>query len=233
MKRVTFLVFLCMALLTQAQTSYFTAYNFTVEPHNVGTVYNLVDTYYKAHKPEGVTVWLYENHFNDAGNNYTHSIVFAGSLDAMGAMYSSSDEAFQLFLTNVNAHIRDGYSAVSGTVQQTFAGGDGPFPFRRLFQLDVDNAEAFSKSFQEFNTKHNPMGRMLSMGAITMGRSPEGETHFVLVGFKDMKAAMAGVYGLVPENQRAAYDKAWDAHRESSGEVSIVRNSLMVVLGEW
>ena len=233
MRHLLMLALLVTGLIGQAQMNYFTAYNFTVEPQNVGAVYNLVDTFYKAHKPDGVTVWLYENHFNDAGNNHTHSIVFAGSLDALGNMYNGMSTDFQLFLTRINAQIKDGYSAVSGTVNDTYAGGDGPFNYRQLYQLKVADSDAFTKSFAEFNSKNTPPGKLVTMGQINMGRSPDGETHFVLVGFQSFKAALAGARALVPANQQANYDKAWDAHMAASGDIRVVRSSLMVVMGEW
>ena len=225
---------LLFAMQGLAQTNYFTAYNFTVEPQNVGAVYSLVDDYYKAHKPEGVSVWLYENHFNDPGNNHTHSLVFSGTQQALGGMYDGGQsEAFQLFLTRVNTLIKDGNSSVSGTVMDGYGADDGPYPFRQLFLLNVSDPEAFAASFGKFNTANNPAGRMVTMGGITMGRSPHGETHFVLVGFKSMTAALAGSRGLVPDSGKAAYDKAWDAHMEAVGDFTVVRNSLMMVLGEW
>ena len=76
-----------------AQEYYFTTYNFTVAPENVGTVYNLFNDYYSKNKPEGVTVSLYENHFHDNSANFTHSVVFSGSLDAMGAAYAGGPNA--------------------------------------------------------------------------------------------------------------------------------------------
>ena len=45
-----------------AQTTYWTSYNFSVDPENEETVYNLMDNHFKNNPIDGVTVYLYENH---------------------------------------------------------------------------------------------------------------------------------------------------------------------------
>ena len=47
-----------------AQTTYWTSYNFSVDPENEETVYNLMDNHFKNNPIDGVTVYLYENHIN-------------------------------------------------------------------------------------------------------------------------------------------------------------------------
>src|SRR5210317_747264 len=103
MKKFFICLFLFVAFKIYAQESYFTIYNFTVAPQDVETIYNLTNDYYTAHKSEGVTVSLYENHFNDSGNNFTHSIIFSGSFDAIGNMYSGgNNDTWNLFITKIN-----------------------------------------------------------------------------------------------------------------------------------
>ncbi len=234
MKRFLLLSLLCVAMAGQAQTAYFTAYNFTVESKDVGSVYNMVDTYYKANKPDGVSVWLYENHFNEPGDNHTHTLVFTGSQEALGGMYDAGQSTdFQLFLTRVNAQISKSNSSLSGAILDAYGDDDGAYPFRQLFVLDVEDANAMTASFAKFNAANNPANRLVTMGSINMGLSSKGETHWVLVGFKDMKSALGGTRGLVPESQRAAFDRAWQAHMSAMGEFRIVRNSLMILLGSW
>ena len=87
MKKLILIAFFFIAISVNAQQSYWTYYNFTVEPQNEAAVLKLVEDYFKEHKPDGVTVRFFENHFHDGGNNYTHSIGFSGSLDAMGNQY--------------------------------------------------------------------------------------------------------------------------------------------------
>lgn len=234
MKKTILLLFLICTLGVQAQNDYWTSYTFEVEPQNVSTVYNLVDSYYKAHKAAGVSVRLFENHFKDHGNNYTHAIVFSGSLDAMGAMYGGGpNEGFDLFITRLNQHIKAGYSSSMGYGVAGYTGGDGPFPFRRMFMVKVENAAAFEAAWDKWNSEHNPEGRMIVLGNIISGRSAAGETHFMIAGFKSFKAAMAGVGALIPENQREAYGEAWQEYASTNGGMTIISTSLRILLGEW
>lgn len=234
MKKFIFILFLAFTMAVQAQTEYWTSYTFVVEQQNVQTVYNLVDSYYKAHKPAGVSVRLFENHFRDQGNNYTHALVFSGSLDAMGNMYGSGpNEGFDLFLTRLNQHIKEGYSSSMGYGVAGYTGGEGPFPFRRMFMVKAENSAAFEAAFKKMNSENNPDGRMIFAGEITSGRSAAGETHFIITAFKTFKAAMAGVGPLIPADKRDAFNKAWKEYTEASGEVTVVSTSMRILLGEW
>lgn len=233
MKKQILLLFLIATLGLQAQTEYWTSYNFVVEPQNVQAVYNLVDSYYKANKPAGVSVRLFENHFKDAENNYSHCIVFSGSLDALGAMYGSSSAGFDLFLTQVNQQIKTDYSSSMGSGVAAYMGGDGPFPFRRMFMVKAENPAAYEAAFKKFQGANNPNGRMIFLGRVEVGTSDEGETHFIIAAFKTFKAAMAGVMDLVPANERAAYQKAWAESNAEGGQAEILGSSMRILLGEW
>lgn len=234
MKKSIFFVVFFMALLARGQDEYWTSYNFVVAPQDVSAVLELTDTYYTEHKADGVSVRLFENHFKDNGNNYTHCIVFSGSLDALGGMYGSGpNPSFDLFLTRLNQHTKEGYSSSMGRGIASYVGGDGPFPFRRMFLIRAEDPEAFAKSFNDFNSKHNPVGRMIFLGAISAGRSSAGETHFIVTGFKDFKAAMGGVSKLVPENQSDAFSKAWNESKENDGSSQMISSSMRILLGEW
>lgn len=233
MKKSFLLLFLIFTLGIQAQTDYWTSYNFVVEPQNVQTVYNLVDAHYKTHKPAGVSVRLFENHFKDAENNYSHCIVFSGSLDAMGAMYGDFSTEFDLFLTRINQHIKADYSSSMGSGVAMYAGGDGPFPFRRMFLIKAENPAAFEAAFKKFHGATNPNGRMIFLGRVDVGNSEAGETHFIIAAFKTFKAAMAGVIDLVPPGERAAYQKAWNESNAAGGKAETLSSSMRILLGEW
>ena len=85
----TLLLLLLISTMSFGQTRYWTSYNVTIEPQNVKAVYNLFDDYFKSNPTsEDVNAYLYENHFRDNDNNYTHSFIWAGSLEGMGAQYA-------------------------------------------------------------------------------------------------------------------------------------------------
>lgn len=234
MKRLLLLTLLCVAMAGQAQTDYWTSYNFVVDQQDVSAVYALVDDYYKANKPQGVSVRLFENHFRDNTNNYTHCLVFSGPLEAMGGMYRFEPSAeMDLFLARLNQHVKEWYSTSMGYGLAVYAGGEGPYPYRRMFMLDVADPAAFANSFQDFHSRTNPEGRMIFLGSIASGRSPEGENHFIIAAFKDFKTAMAGVTALVPEDRRDAYLQEWADSDQAGGGFRMVSSSLRILLGEW
>ena len=234
MKKLFPFLMLFFVLQLSSQETYWTSYNFIVEPHNEATVLKLTDDYFKVHKQEGVTVSLWENHFNDSENNFTHSIVFSGSLDALGKQYSSGpSDTWSLFLTRLNQHIKDGFSSSMGNGIAIYGDENEEYPVRRLFLSHVSDPAAYAASFKAFNSKHNPKGRLIFLGQINSGHSPEGETHYLVTGFKDFKAAIGGVFELVPEENKKAFQKAWQESRESGGDVKLIRSSTRVRLGQW
>ena len=87
MKNILLCVFALVTTILSAQEYHWTSYNFTVAGEDVEIVGKLMGDYFskEGSKAEGVSVFLFENHFNDNGVDFSHSIVFTGSLDAIGA----------------------------------------------------------------------------------------------------------------------------------------------------
>ena len=116
MKKTFFLLSLLVTSITFGQTRYWTSYNFTVESQNEAAVYKLVDDYFKANPTsDDVNAYLYENHFKDSGNNYSHSFIWAGSLEGMGTQYApKQDKDWELLITKINQLIDKYHSATMG-----------------------------------------------------------------------------------------------------------------------
>ena len=234
MKKLITLLLLCTTMAFYAQEAYWTHYTFTVEPKDEATVFKLIDDYFKEHKNEGVSVGLYANHFHDADFTYTHMITFSGSLDALGAMYAADGgDAWDLLVTRLNSHIEEGSGARMGTTKKVYGDAEGDYPVQRLYVLDVEDNEAFEKEYEKFQNDHKPEGRVVMMGNITSGVSVHGENHWVIVGFKDFKAAMGGATAGMSSDQKKARDASWKTFRENNGGVRLVRSSLRVRLGQW
>lgn len=233
MKKLLFISALFCGLLCSAQDTYFTTYNFTVESQNVSAVFNLFDDYFSEHKTEGVTVSLYENHFNDKDHNFTHAVVFSGSLDAIGDMYSGGDDAWSLFLTKVNQQTKDGFSALSGRTITNHGETDESYRFQRYYLLDVDETSKFEAAHNEYMKDNLPEGMTNSMGNISLGRGSDGANTWVIVRFKDFKSAIGGAYVLRTEKEREASDEAWKERRANSGDVKLVRSGLRILLKTW
>jgi len=237
MKKLVLLFALFLAFATNAQESYFTMYAFTVLPKDQGTIYQLVNDFYSKNKPEGVTVSLYENHFADAENKATHSIVFNGTLDALGNMYGGEpNDSFKLFLTQLNSHISEGGQSLAGHSTATFGDNSMQYPIQRYYLLDVEDQANFEKAFAEFSNKHTPAGMLVITGTISAGQSPHGENRWVISGFKDFKAALGGANKLISGPSLDARNKAWGelmANFDSHGGVRLVRDGMRVLMGQW
>lgn len=234
MKKILFYVLFLCYFAINAQDNYWTSYNFIVEPQNEATVYNLTDEYYTKNKPEGVTVQLYENHFNDSGNEFTHSIVFSGSLEALSGMYSPiQTDIWKLFFTRLNQHIKGGFSSATGNGIASYGGDGSEYPIRRLFSLKISDPKAYTAAFKKVNSKYNPDGRLLFLGKINSGHSPDGATHFVVAAFKDFKGAIGGVGQFFTDENDKAREKAWQEYLDTRGDVQIIRSSTRIRLGSW
>ena len=142
MKKTFFLLSVLVTSITFGQTRYWTSYNFTVEPQNEAAVYKLVDDYFKANPTsDDVNAYFYENHFKDSGNNYSHSFIWAGSLDGMGAQYApKQDKDWELLITKINQLIDKYHSATMGNTVVNI--GENK-PIQRYFYLDVEDPKSY------------------------------------------------------------------------------------------
>ena len=234
MRKLIFLACLLFAWMGNAQDAYFTVYNFSVESEDVSTVYKLFDDYFTANKPEGVMVSLYENHFNDPTNNFTHSVVFSGTLDNLGNMYDNDGgDAWSLFITRVNQHMKDGFSSASGTRWAIFGDASQQYRFQRYYIIDAEDTSAMVSAYNAYNEEHNPEGRLTMMGGISMGHGPDGANVWVINGFKDFKTALGGAGQLRTEADSEASRAAWQKMREDRGETRLVRSGLRILLKSW
>lgn len=234
MKKLTTCLLLLVTFAISAQQTYWTNYSFIVEPENEATVIKLMDDYFKEHKPEGVTVTLYANHFHDSENTFTHVIGFSGTLDAMGALYTrAGGDAWDLLGARLDHHIKDWAGARMGTVKTSYGDTEGDYPIQHYYLLDVEDAAAFEKGLTKFNTDHKPTGRVVMMGNFTSGVSPAGENHWALVGYKDFKGAIGGASATLSAEQRAARDAGWKTFQETNGGVRLVRSGLRIRVLQW
>ncbi len=234
MKNLMLFSMLFSALFLQAQDMYWTSYNFVVEPQNEAAVYQLVDDYFKENKKEGVTVRLFENHFNDSGNEYTHSIGFSGSLDAMGSQYAGGQNAaWDLFLTRLTQHIKAGFNSFMGQIITVDGDQATAYPIQRYYLIDVADDDTFLTARKKYTAGLSTEGMLVVLGTISSGHSPDGETHMVIQGFKDFKAAMGGVDAMLSKEQVDARHKAWKEFQATNGGVKLVRSGTRVLLGKW
>ena len=233
MKKVFFCLLVFMTCTLSAQEGYWTSYYVVVEPQNVETFYKLTNDYFTANKTEGVTVTLWENHFNDHGNNFTHSINFSGSLDAMGNMYAKfSGDTWDLYLVKLNQHIKEGYGARMGTRKSHMGDMSQEYPVQKYFIVHADDGGTWDDAYNTYKA-NTPAGMLNMMGNFTSGISTKGENRWVLNGFKDFKSAMGGANHLRTDAENAANAKAWQKFLDDNGESHLVRSGLRIRVGEW
>lgn len=226
------LALLCLCLqMSWAQTAYWTSYNFTVKPGSDATVLQLANDYFAANPTaEGVSAYLYENHFRDQDNNYSHSFIWAGSLDAMGNQYATdAGDAWELFLTKMGNHIESFHSAGMGDRVASVNDPSSPKPIQVYFFLNVNDGKQFKKAFDAY-APNRPKNHHVLLGGFGPGRSPAGETHWVIVGVNSFKEAM-DIAGYRRGNTKE--EKAWDAYIANNGGASVVRTGLRILLGNW
>lgn len=231
MKNLFFVLFALCTTFLFAQEYHWTAYNFSLDVEDIEIVEKLTGDYFgvEGNKAEGVTVYLFENHFNDNSINFTHSFVFVGSLDAIGAQYGQKpSDKWKLFISKINQYTKS-HSSAAGKSLASF-GEVGAHPIQNLYWLKVDDQKKFLDAFKKYHSKHSQSDRRVTLGSFGLGRSPHGETNYVLVGVNDFKTAMSSRSYL--KNDKTA-QAAWKEYRENTGEISLVRSTTRVMLGKW
>ncbi len=235
MKKVLFLLTFFISVNLNAQDGYFTIYNFSVENKDVETVAKIVNDYFTmpGTKADGTKVYLYENHFKDKDFNFTHSIVFLGTLDAMGNQYSPSggvnQEKFQAFLTKIN-QFTTAHSSASGRRLITFGSTNKTYPVQNNLMLKVKDAAKFAAAWKKYQEVLKAENVVTTLGEFKSGRSPLGETHYILRSYPNFKAALKGVELPTDKTKLDAYNAMYS---ENEGNVEVVRTTTRLLLGEW
>ncbi len=236
MKKYILITFFVVCFSAQAQVGYWTAYQFDVNPGSEELVLKLFDEYFSKYGvSEGVTVTLFENHFKDPDWNFSHQILFNGSLDAMSNQYSSPpNDAWSLFLEKMGNHIK-GHNAFMGEIDAAYASGDpDEFPIQRILALQVNEYDKWLEAYEKYNSKYNKPDRLTFAGNFTAGHHHiSGGNAWVVQGFRDFKGAIGGHSKLPSKYSQKEHEKAWDNFLETSGGGKIVRSFLRIMLATY
>jgi hypothetical protein len=104
----------------------------------------------------------------------------------MGKQYSRGENLnWDLFLTKLNRFTKR-HSSAAGRSLISF-GIPGSHLIQNIFVLKVENAAEFANAFKAYNSGFNPKDRRVTLGQFNLGRSPDGETHYVLAGVNSFK----------------------------------------------
>jgi hypothetical protein len=233
MKKIILSLLLITSLNLFAQETYWTDYAFNVAVEDEEIVTKLTNDYFSSpnSKAEGVTVFLLENHFKDSSNNASHTIVFTGTLDAMGMQYSQGDNlSWDLFLTKLNRYTKS-FSSAAGRSLISF-GVAGSYPVQNVYILKVKDGQKFAAAWENYQAEVNPDERRVSFGQISLGRSPNGETHYVSSEVNSFKDAMR--MGQFRNPIVSAKNTAWKKFLEEfDGNAVMVRTLTRTVVGKW
>ena len=104
-----FTLVILSSLNSIAQEYYWTSYSFNVEAEDVEIVSKLINDYFSSpnSKADGVSVYLFENHFHDSSLSSSHELVFAGTYDAMGNQYSQGENtSWDLYLAKLGQYTK-------------------------------------------------------------------------------------------------------------------------------
>jgi hypothetical protein len=232
MKKLLLLFAIVFSSSLFAQEYYWTSYSFNVAPEDEEIVAKLTNDYFSLpnSKVDGVTVFLFENHFKDNSFNASHTIVFTGTLDAMGNQYSQGDNLnWDLFMSKLSKYTK-AFSSAAGRSLISI-GVPGTHPIQNSYVLNVQDESKFASSWENYNRKHNPENRRVTLGKFSLGRSSDGETHYILVGVNSFKEAFNP--GKYRENNSSAIN-AWNKFIEEFDEnAHIVRTQTRVMIGKW
>ncbi|MFT4741712.1 MAG: hypothetical protein ACI9L9_002506 [Marivirga sp.] len=232
MKKLILSILLLTSLNLAAQEYYWTTYSFDVEAEDEEIVTKLFNDYFSAanSKAEGVSTFLFENHFVDSANHASHTVAFTGTLDAMGKQYSRGENiSWELFTTKLSRYVTH-HSAASGRSLISF-GIPGSHPIQNLVIFKVKDAAKFANGFKEYNSQFNPKDRRVTLGGFNLGRSSNGETHYVLIGVDTFKDAMnlSKYRDSIP-----AAKVAWEKYmKDINGNAEILRTQTRVMIGNW
>lgn len=221
-----------------AQEHYWTAYNFSVEGKDTETVAKIANDFFSnpGSKADGVTVYLFENHFSDDDNNFTHSVVFRGTLDAMGNQYSATggvaQEKFQAFQTKIGQFAK-AHSSSFGKELVTLSNSSSneTYPVQNSRFLKVTDPAKFAASWKKMEETIGNYSESV-LGEITSGVSPSGATHYVLRSYPNFKAALKGTERPTDKVKLDAYN-AFLNETYAAGIVESVRTSTRILLGKW
>ena len=234
-KNILFL--LLIPLFTFAQDRYWTAYNFSVQGKDAETVVAIMDDYFNENLPKGVSVELYENHFKDINNDYTHQLIWSGQLEDLSKQYmSDGGDAWSLMITRVNRHIESFHSSSMGARSFAIAKGDwkvSDFPFQQIIEISTKDQQAFFRDFKGYQSKYNPDDRLVMSGNIKLGRNEDDGNTWILLGYKDFKSLFGGPSVMKGPFSNEKRRQAWRAYLEKREESEFQSSTMRILVKSW
>ena len=205
MKKIIFIFLLLISFSLTAQNIFWEQVGLKVNQGSSNFVLELVEGFYTSiKKPEGVAISLDAVMFKPEGYEATHFLTFAGSAEDLAKLRELRSGSVYMEYNQNMLKFSKITSITSGSTLMRMNLDKGNYPIAQLWQWNVKDPEVFMNEFISL-TNSFPQDGYLSIGRISQGSSPDGESHYIYTTHKDYGSALS--WGPKNEKEQAAFVK--------------------------
>ena len=205
MKKIIFIFLLFFSFSLSAQNIVWEQVGLKVNQGSSNFVLELIEGFYTSiDKPEGVAISLDAVMFKPEGYEATHFLTFAGSVEDLAKLRELRSGSVYMEYNQNMLKFSKITSITSGSTLMRMNLDKGNYPIAQLWQWNVKDPEVFMNEFISL-TKSFPQDGYLSIGRISQGSGPDGESHYIYTTHKDYGSALS--WGPKNEKEQAAFVK--------------------------
>tara|TARA_B100001564_G_scaffold28302_1_gene20939 strand:+ start:124 stop:813 length:690 start_codon:yes stop_codon:yes gene_type:complete len=205
MKKIIFIFLLVFSFSLSAQNIVWEQVGLKVNQGSSNFVLELIEGFYTSiDKPEGVAISLDAVMFKPEGYEATHFLTFAGSVEDLAKLRELRSGSVYMEYNQNMLKFSKITSITSGSTLMRMNLDKGNYPIAQLWQWNVKDPEVFMNEFISL-TKSFPQDGYLSIGRISQGSGPDGESHYIYTTHKDYGSALS--WGPKNEKEQAAFVK--------------------------
>jgi len=205
MKKIIFIFLLLFSFSLSAQNIVWEQVGLKVNQGSSNFVLELIEGFYTSiDKPEGVAISLDAVMFKPEGYEATHFLTFAGSVEDLAKLRELRSGSVYMQYNQNMLKFSKITSITSGSTLMRMNLDKGNYPIAQLWQWNVKDPEVFMNEFISL-TKSFPQDGYLSIGRISQGSGPDGESHYIYTTHKDYGSALS--WGPKNEKEQAAFVK--------------------------
>ena len=205
MKKIIFIFLLLVSFSLSAQNIVWEQVGLKVNQGSSNFVLELVEGFYTSiEKPKGVAISLDAVMFKPEGYEATHFLTFAGSPEDLAKLRELRSGSIYMQYNQNMLKFSKITSITSGSTLMRMNLDKGNYPIAQLWQWNVKDPEVFMNEFISL-TRSFPQEGYLSIGRISQGSSPDGESHYIYTTHKDYGSALS--WGPKNEKEQAAFVK--------------------------
>ena len=142
--------------------------------------------------------------FKPEGYEATHFLTFAGSAEDLAKLRDLRSGSIYMQYNQNMLKFSKITSITSGSTLMRMNLDKGNYPIAQLWQWNVKDPEVFMNEFISL-TNSFPQDGYLSIGLISQGSSPDGESHYIYTTHRDYGSALS--WGPKNEKEQAAFVK--------------------------